>query len=289
MRRAGAGAAKNATPLALGACGLYVGPMTRPLILASNDDGVHADGLTALAAALREIADVIVVAPMTQQSAKSHAITLHHPLRHQRHPQGVHAVDGTPADCVYVALFREGLLPRRPDMVVSGINHGANLGGDVYYSGTVAAAREAALRGIPSIAFSALHGASFKKCAAIARDITLRVLGATAPDDQAPLLNVNFPSGEVKGVRATRLGDRQYSEGVIVRDDPHGREYYWIGGPGGITHTPAEGTDTTVTDAGYVSITPLDLRATRSEHLGLAAYVAEAPQQSKESKESKES
>jgi len=247
----------------------------RPLILVSNDDGVGAPGNVALREALRELGDVITVAPFSEQSAKSHALTLHYPLRHYRVEDDVHAIDGTPADCVYVALFREDLLPRRPDLVVSGINHGPNLGSDVYYSGTVAAAREAALRGVRAVAFSMLREDTVEACAEAAVGICKRVLDAERPPDQAPLLNVNFPKeAPFEGLRATRLGLRLYDEGVSVRDDPRGREYYWIGGPGGVRHERLVGSDTDAVDDGYVSITPLLLRATHPEHLGFAAWAA---------------
>ena len=246
----------------------------RPLILVSNDDGVHAPGNIALRTALTSIADVITVAPAREQSAKSHSISLDRPLRHARIEPNVHSIDGTPVDCVYVALYRSDLLPRKPDLVCSGINHGPNLGSDVYYSGTVAAAREAALRGIPAIAFSLVRKGAMERAAEVAAQIAKRFLEAELPEDQAPLLSVNFPSGEPKGLRATILGKRHYAEGVDVRKDPRGREYYWIGGPGGVRHEPLEGSDTDAIDEGYVSITPLVLGATHPAHLGLAAWLA---------------
>src|SRR5690606_17768279 len=140
----------------------------RPLILLSNDDGVAARGLRTLREALLAIGDVVTVAPATEQSANSHSLTLSRPLRHREVEEGVHSIDGTPADCIYVALYRERFLPRWPDLVVSGINHGYNLGTDVFYSGTVAAAREGALRGIPSIAFSLGPKGSFEEAAEVA-------------------------------------------------------------------------------------------------------------------------
>ncbi|MCB9591900.1 MAG: 5'/3'-nucleotidase SurE [Sandaracinaceae bacterium] len=249
----------------------------RPLILLSNDDGVEARGLHALREALLPLGDVFVVAPRTEQSAGSHSLTLSRPLRHRTHEANVHSVDGTPADCIYVALYRDRLLPRRPDLVVSGINHGYNLGTDVHYSGTVAAAREAALRGIPSIAFSlARPGGRLEVAAVHARALVERAL--VAPGDiegeRGPLLNVNFPPGDTyRGTRATRLGKRVYSDEVDVRLDPRGNEYYWIGGPKA-HHEPIEGADTEAVDAGYVSITPLLLDPTDPGELGLAAWLA---------------
>ncbi len=246
----------------------------RPLILVSNDDGVHAVGLHALADGLRTFADVVIVAPEHEQSGASHAISLHAPLRHKRHASDVHSIAGTPADCIYVALFLEGLLPRRPDLVASGINAGANLGDDVFYSGTVAAAREAALRGIPSIAFSLLPGGDVAVAKELARTMCTRLVGTTKPADQPVLLSVNVPAGTPKGVRATRLGRRLYSEGIDIRKDPRGGDYYWIGGPGGAQHPAMPGSDTEAVDEGYVSVTPLHLSATHAEHFGVAAYVA---------------
>ncbi|MCB9662270.1 MAG: 5'/3'-nucleotidase SurE [Polyangiales bacterium] len=252
----------------------------RPLILVSNDDGVNALGNVALRRSLARIADVYTVAPEHEQSAKSHAISLHVPLRYRTVSPNVHAVDGTPADCVYVALFMESLLPRRPDLVVSGINHGANLGTDVHYSGTVAAAREAALRGIPSIAFSNLHHGNMEAMAELATSLCERMLtslqSATRDaEGHAPLLNVNFPDRPMpRGVIATSFGQRHYAEGVDLRDDPRGRPYFWIGGAGGVHHPEMPGSDTEAVDAGFVSVAPLSLRVTDTQQLGLAAFVA---------------
>ena len=245
----------------------------RPLILVSNDDGVAAAGLIALREALASFADVYTVAPQLEQSAKSHSITLHHPLRFHEVEPRVWAVDGTPADCVYVAFFLADLLPRRPDLVVSGINHGPNLGNDVHYSGTVAAAREGTLRGVPSIAFSN-SSSDMEGAAQYAKRFCKQLLGATAPEGQAVLLNVNFPPVPPKGIRATRLGLRLYADEVEVRDDPRGRHYLWIGGPGHVKSHPVEGADTEALDEGLISITPLSIEATQPDHMGVAAYVA---------------
>jgi 5'-nucleotidase len=245
----------------------------RPLILISNDDGVDAPGNIALREALGTFADTYTVAPQTEQSAKSHSITLHHPLRFHEVEPRVWAVDGTPADCVYVAFFLKDLLPRRPDLVVSGINHGPNLGNDVHYSGTVAAAREGALRGVRSIALSS-SSSDMEGAAQYAKRFCKQLLGTTVPDGQAVLLNINFPASPPKGIRATRLGFRLYSDDVEVRDDPRGRHYLWIGGPGGAKNEPVEGADTEALDAGFISVTPLSIEATQPDHLGVAAYVA---------------
>ncbi|MGB5366776.1 MAG: 5'/3'-nucleotidase SurE [Polyangiales bacterium] len=245
----------------------------RPLLLVSNDDGVDAPGILALRTALATFADVYTVAPQTEQSAKSHSITLHHPLRFHEVAEHVWAVDGTPADCVYVAFFLKDLLPRRPDMVVSGINHGPNLGNDVHYSGTVAAAREGALRGVRSIALSN-SSTDMEGAAQYAKRFCRQLLQTTAPQGQAVLLNINFPPVPPKGVRATRLGLQLYSDDVEVRDDPRGRHYLWIGGPGGATSEPVEGADTEALKEGFISVTPLSIEATQPDHLGVAAYVA---------------
>jgi 5'-nucleotidase len=243
----------------------------RPLILLSNDDGVHAEGLRALAGALAVLGDLYVVAPEREQSASSHRITLAWPLRHRELGDNVHAVDGTPADCVYIALNLEGLLPRRPDVVVSGINHGFNLGMDVVYSGTVAAAREAALRGLRAIAISADAAADFKQVAAHAVTLVERMLAL--PTSGPVLMNVNYPRTPPRGVLATRLGRRDYHDVVEARTDPRGRSYYWIGGPVS-SHDSAEGADTAAVDLGYVSVTPLALEMTHQAHNELASHLS---------------
>ncbi|UJR79965.1 5'/3'-nucleotidase SurE [Sandaracinus amylolyticus] len=247
----------------------------RPLILQSNDDGVYAPGLRLLRQALLEIADVITVAPLFEQSANSHSLTLARPLRH-REVDGLHAIDGTPADCIYVALFEQRFLPRWPDLVVSGINHGYNLGTDTFYSGTVAAAREGALRGVPAIAFSQGQGGSMETSAKAAAELARRFLASPRdPKGPTPLLNVNFPAGrnEHAGVRATCLGRRLYDDVVVMRHDPRGHEYFWIGGPNA-RHEEVAGSDTEAVDAGFVSVTPLRLDATLPDHFGLAAFIA---------------
>jgi len=229
--------------------------MTRPLILLSNDDGYRSAGIGALRTALAELADVVVCAPESEQSASSHSLSLHRPLRLFRHGDGIFSVDGTPADCVYVALYAEGrVLPRRPDVVVSGMNHGVNLGDDVFYSGTVAAAREGALKGIPSLALSAAIDADLAAACRLGARIALSLATETKPI----LLNVNVPPGSEWRVRATRLGSRIYVDEVEFRRDPRGREYLWIGGPGA-EHRPVAGSDTEAYDEAVVGVTPLVL------------------------------
>lgn len=231
----------------------------RPLILLANDDGFRATGLNALRAALLPDADVIVCAPESEQSASSHSLSLHRPLRLSEHGSGVFSIDGTPADCVYTAFFAgTRVLPRRPDLVLSGLNHGANLGDDVFYSGTVAAAREGALRGVPAMALSS--GASNEaERAAAAREAASVAMALFRAQPTGPLLlNVNIPPGSAWRHRATRLGGRFYTDGVEFRLDPRGREYLWLGGPG-VEHRPLAGSDTEAYDAGEVSLTPLVL------------------------------
>lgn len=250
----------------------------RPLILLSNDDGIAAAGLRALREALEPHADVVVCAPELNQSATSHSLSLHRVLRLRSSAPNVHAVDGTPADCVYVALHAaDRVLSRKPDLCVSGLNHGLNLGVDVFYSGTVAAAREAALRGIPSIALSADleadRGAAAKVGAAIALEIFRRT---ESRGGQAGLLfNVNFPPGSAWPVRATRLGRRSYEGEVVVRRDPRGAEYMWIGG-GIPTHEDAPGSDTEAYDQGAVGITPLALHLDLLSGMSTAEEAARA-------------
>lgn len=252
---------------ALGSCEKH---RMRPLVLLSNDDGFYSRGIRLVRDALAPTCDVVTVAPATEQSAASHALSLHRPLRLREMDPGVFAVDGTPADCVYVALHAgTRVLPRRPDVVVSGVNHGLNLGQDVFYSGTVAAAREAALRKIPAIAASAHARADFEAVAALAARIAHALVG------QPPvLLNLNVPEKWNGGVRATRLGTRHYEDYVEFRQDPRGREYLWIGGSG-VTHAEDDGTDTSAYDAGLASLTPLvlDLSDPRADVTEIARAV----------------
>jgi len=249
----------------------------RPLILLSNDDGYAAPGLVAMRQALASFGDVIVCAPELNQSATSHSLSLHRSLRLRQVDDAVFALDGTPADCVYVALHSAGrILPRRPDIAVSGLNHGLNLGIDVFYSGTVAAAREAALRGIPAVATSADFNADRKAAAELSARIAValweRARGKPGP---APLVNVNIPNGDHWAVRSTRLGSRLYGDDVIYRNDPRGREYLWIGGADP-RHEPVPGSDTDAYDAGEASLTPLSLDLFDVDRAALAAQVATA-------------
>jgi 5'-nucleotidase len=234
-------------------------------ILLSNDDGVHAAGLRALAAAFSDRDEVWVVAPDREQSASSHAISLHRPLRMVELEPRWYAVDGTPTDAVYMGLC---LVMRKapPDVVISGINHGPNLGNDVHYSGTVAAAIEGALLGVPSLAFSlaAQPPHDFAPAARFAAALARQMLAdAAAGGSPAPfLLNVNVPAGPVRGYRFTRLGRRTYGNDVVEKTDPRGRKYYWIGGEGGARNEDIPGSDCNAVREGMASVTPLQLDAT---------------------------
>jgi 5'-nucleotidase len=238
--------------------------MARPLVLLSNDDGYASAGIHAMRVALTDFgADVIVLAPETEQSASSHSLSLHRSMRLRAVESGVFALDGTPADCVYVALHAgTRVLPRRPDLVVSGINHGMNLGQDAFYSGTIAAAREGALRGIPALATSAHISLELGPVARLSARVALEMRetrGVTAT--RGPLLSLNVPVGWNGQLRATRLGARIYDEIVDFRVDPRGREYLWLGGPA-VRHERNPGTDTDAYDDGVASVTPLVLDLT---------------------------
>lgn len=230
--------------------------MTRPLVLLSNDDGYRARGILAMAAALRERFDVVVCAPDNEQSASSHSLSLNRPLRLTDHGDKVFSVDGTPADSVYVALNEEEILPRRPDLVLSGMNHGLNLGQDVFYSGTVAAAREGALHGFPALALSAHLDSDLARATQDAAEFAWKLLEAHRGG--GILINVNYPAQGSWAKRPCVSGRRHYSGGLDRRADPRGRPYYWIGGEG-VRHEGEEGTDTEAFDRGEVGVTPLSL------------------------------
>lgn len=253
--------------------------MTRPLLLLSNDDGFFAKGIRAARDVLAQTFDVVVVAPSSEQSASSHALTLARPLRAFEAEPGVWAVDGTPADCVYLALHGDTrFLPRKPDVVVSGINRGLNLGQDVFYSGTVAAAREGALRNIPALAVSAHHEASLPEVAAVASRLAHELCANEAhrsgkAGHRAPLLSLNVPRPWTGEVRSVKLGMRIYEEIIVERKDPRGRAYYWIGGPT-VSNSQEEGTDTAVFDQGIASLTSLILDLTHGHDHGLAERLA---------------
>jgi len=228
----------------------------RPLILLSNDDGYRARGLILLREALEPRFDVVVCAPDTEQSASSHALSLNRPLRLVERGPDTFSVDGTPADSIYVALHAGHVLPHKPDLVLSGMNHGLNLGQDVFYSGTVAAAREGALHGYVALALSAAEDADQERAAEMAADLAWATFRSGLGSPR--LYNVNFPPGSSWPLRATRLGKRDYGGGLIRRHDPRGVPYYWIGGST-VEHEPIVGSDTEAFDHGVVGVTPLVL------------------------------
>jgi 5'-nucleotidase len=233
------------------------------LILCTNDDGYLARGLKVLADAARPLGEVHVVAPDREQSATSHSLTMHVPIRARSVGENTHSVSGTPTDCVFLAV--QELLPRRPDFVLSGVNHGMNMGEDVLYSGTVSAAMEATVFGVPAVAISYagrdpehLEGYG----ALLTRLLPQLVRPGAFPRET--LLNVNLPPihpTQVKGVKVTRLGRRVFSDSFMKGADPSGRPYYWIGG-GTVEWSAEEGTDFHAVDGGYVSVTPLHLDLT---------------------------
>lgn len=236
-------------------------------ILLSNDDGYLAQGLQTLAQALADYAEISVVAPDKNRSAASNSLTLELPLRAQRSENGFIRVDGTPTDCVHLAIT--GLLEHEPDMVIAGINHGANLGDDVLYSGTVAAATEGRFLGFPAIAISltAAYPKHFDTAAQVAVTLMQQIINKPLPKDT--LLNVNVPDvalADLKGYQVTRLGQRHKAEAVIKAQDQRGRDIYWVGPPGS-AQDAGEGTDFYAIKTGYVSVTPLQLDLTRYEQL----------------------
>jgi 5'-nucleotidase len=232
--------------------------MTRPLVLCSNDDGVEAPYLAALAAEIESFADVIVVAPERQRSAASHAITLHKPLRLTEVAPRRFALSGTPVDCVYLGMLK--LCDRRPAVVVSGINEGYNLGSDVFYSGTVAAAVEGALRGAAGIACSlAPEAEAPARAIQFAAAVVRAALGEPMP--AGTVLNLNMPAAPSDHYQWTMLGRRFYDDDVAERRDPRGRPYYWVGG-GPAGHDHVEGSDCVAIARGWHSITPMHLDLT---------------------------
>lgn len=244
-------------------------------ILISNDDGVHAPGLTYLAEALAKIATVTVVAPDRNRSGVSNSLTLEHPLRVVTAANGFYSVNGTPTDCVHLAVT--GLLKELPDMVVSGINEGSNLSDDVLYSGTVAAATEGRFLGLPSMAVS-LAGPRCEHYDTAARVAVLLVEHLRhQPLTSDTILNVNVPDmpfSELRGVQVTRLGTRHLAEPTIKAVDPRGRKIYWVGPPG-LEQDAGPGTDFYAVNSGYVSVTPLHLDLTHYKVMDeLSGWVA---------------
>lgn len=231
-------------------------------ILISNDDGYQAPGILCLADALSSIADITVVAPDRNRSGASNSLTLDNPIRAVHTESGVISVDGTPTDCVHLAIT--GLLDEEPDMVVSGINAGANLGDDVLYSGTVAAAMEGRFLGLPAIAISMIgeNIENYETAARVIVDVVQRLHHEPLPADT--ILNINVPDlpwEQIKGQEVTRLGHRHKSEPVIKMEDPRGRDIYWVGPPGGEQDAGA-GTDFHAINNNKVSITPIQIDLT---------------------------
>ncbi|MDD2736056.1 MAG: 5'/3'-nucleotidase SurE [Desulfuromonadaceae bacterium] len=239
-------------------------------IMVTNDDGIHAAGIRALAEAMSELGTVTVVAPDRERSAVGHSLTLHSPLRIFELHKGWYAVDGTPTDCVNMGIHN--MLPITPDLIVSGINHGANLGDAITYSGTVAAAMEANLMGIPAIAFSlATIGPSehFTDAAQIAVQVARTVISHGLPADT--FLNVNIPNcprNRMQSPEITRQGKRSFFGKIVDKTDPRGRKYFWFGSEEPrVTNEP--GTDFHAIDRQHVSITPLHLDLTNHKSLSI--------------------
>jgi 5'-nucleotidase len=229
----------------------------KPLILLTNDDGFYADGIRALFENLQDMGDVYIVAPDREQSATSLSLTLHHPLRVKQVRDKVFAADGTPTDCIYLAVQK--LLPRRPDLIVSGINRGPNLGQqDIAYSGTVGGAVQGTFLQICSLAVSHLPDEEgkchFDFCARVTKALSRRFLEQPLPENVT--LNVNIPAPPAAGIRPAKLGQKRYHPEIVIKTDPRGRDYYWIG-----TGTPkaigGPGSDVQLIKKGYVTVTPI--------------------------------
>lgn len=239
-------------------------------ILLSNDDGYEAPGINALAQALQEIAEITVVAPERDRSGASNSLTLEMPIRARRLGERLIRVDGTPTDCVHLAIT--GLLDEEPDMVIAGINAGANMGDDVLYSGTVAAAMEGRFLGLPAIAISLVGGSGhhfvhYESAAEVGRHIVRQLASDPLPKDT--ILNINVPDlpfDQISGYQATRLGHRHKAEPVIKAEDPRGRDIYWVGPPGA-EQDAGPGTDFYAVRNGYVSVTPIQIDLTRHQAL----------------------
>lgn len=244
----------------------------RPLILLTNDDGIQAPALLALHRALREVGELVIIAPEHNWSASGHSKTMHKPLRISpaRLADGTEALaaSGSPSDCVALALL--GVLERQPDLVISGINIGENVSTDLTYSGTVAAAMEAYIGGVSAMAVSLNSHEPYPPQAAARYAARLAHLLLKHANGEPWLLNVNVPAlpeEEIKGIQVTRLGRRIYRDALVKREDPRGRTYYWIGGEAP-TGLPEEGTDIGALAGGWVSVTPLRLDLTDHERLG---------------------
>ena len=234
-----------------------------PLFLVTNDDGIHSPGLNALVQALRSFAECVVIAPDRDNSAVSHSLTMNRPLRVNRLKDGFYTLDGTPTDCVAIGLKK--IIKHKPDLLVSGINPGPNLGDDISYSGTVSAAVEGTMYGVPSLAVSLAGEApyDFSRAARLAAKLAKLILKHGLPRDT--LLNANVPGNEsIEGIKVTRQGRRLWDNAIQETQDPWGRKHYWIGGG---TPSPAQGEDTDVhaVNNGYISVTPIHLDLTNHQ------------------------
>jgi 5'-nucleotidase len=243
----------------------------KPLVLLTNDDGYFAAGIQALARGLKNQADIFIIAPDREKSATSLSLTLRRPLRVQKIKRNIFAVDGTPADCIYLGLKK--LLPRAPSLIISGLNHGPNLGQqDISYSGTVAAALQGTFLQIPSLAVSVLPGEGgkykFDFSAKFVSEVAKRLLKKRLPAGLT--LNINIPPEPVRGVRITRLGEKRYDPEIIEKKDPRENIYYWIGS-GKPKALGDETTDVRAVLLGYISVTPLHTDLTDYRALTLPA------------------
>lgn len=244
---------------------------SRLKILLSNDDGVHAEGIHTLAKALASFADITIVAPDRNRSGASNSLTLEQPLRVTEIAPSIYSVQGTPTDCVHFAL-NELMKDDLPDLVLSGINHGANLGDDVLYSGTVAAAMEGHFLGVQAIALSLAGKVNFATAAQVAVELVEQHLKQPIPTNR--LLNVNIPDlpyADLSGTVVTRLGARHHAEDMIKQKDPRGHDIYWLGPPGK-EQDAGEGTDFFAIEHGFVSITPLQVDLTAHESIGAMSH-----------------
>ncbi len=232
------------------------------LILVSNDDGIYSKGIKALAQALKKDAEVFVVAPDREKSAASHSLTLHRPLRVTKMSPRTYAVDGTPTDCITIGIYE--ILRRKPDLIISGINKGGNLGDDVHYSGTVSAALEGAIAGVPSIAISlvARDRYHFTAAANFATRMAKKVHSEGLPKGMILNVNVpNLPENQIKGFQWTKLGKRNYGDIIVEKMDPRGRAYFWIGGDE-MGFVDIKNSDCNAILEGQISITPLQIDMT---------------------------
>lgn len=232
------------------------------LILVCNDDGARSEGVAALIHHLAPLGEIVAIVPDRERSAAAHSLTLHRPLRVEEREPGFYVVDGTPTDCITLGV--NALLPSRPDLVVAGINKGANLGSDITYSGTVSAAIEGTLLNIPSFAISLVNGENyhFDSAGAFALRLAKHILDEGLPKDT--LLNVNVPNlpwDKIQGVKVTRQGKRRFKDVIVEKVDPRGRKYFWIGGDD-LGYMKMPGTDHQAIAENFISVTPLQLDLT---------------------------